>query len=543
RAHVGYYLIDRGRAELERQTHYRAPFGERLFRSLLRHPTGVYLGSIATLTATILAPFLLCASLSGASPAALVAIALLLIVPASDLAVSIINFDTTTLIKPNPLPKMDTASGIPEEARTMVVVPTIFTDEDTVRALIEVLEVHYLANRDENIYLALLGDFPDAQQENMPEDDRLLDVAIKGIEDLNARYGNSKTDRFYLFHRRRRWNAREGKWMCWERKRGNLHEFNRLIRGACDTSHIVATAGADFLSAIRYVITLDADTQLPRDAARRLISAALHPLNRPRLDPCVNRVTEGYCILQPRVSMTLSSASRSSFARIFSGHTGVDPYTTAVSDVYQDLFGEGIYTGKGLYEVDTFEGALADRVPENLLLSHDLFESLYARAALVTDVEFLDEYPSHYDSYARRQHRWTRGDWQVARWLLPRVRDAHNRAVRNHLPLIARWKIFDNLRRSLVAPTILLWFAAAWTILPGSSLLWTLAILFVLAFPAYAHVTNAMLLHPRGIPWTSHFWSVWGDLRTNTAQFALSLILIAHQACLQTHAIALTFHR
>ena len=331
--------------------------------------------------------------------------------------------------------------------------------------------------------------------------------------------------------------------MGWERKRGKLHEFNRLLRGASDTSYIVATADPAFLSKVRYIITLDSDTQLPRDSARRLIGTALHPLNEPDLDSQLRRVTEGYGIFQPRVSMALASSSRSHFSRIFSGHTGVDPYTTAVSDVYQDLFGEGSYTGKGLYNVDAFESALDGRVPENLLLSHDLFESLYARAALVTDIELLDDYPSHYDSYASRQHRWTRGDWQIARWLFPWVRDAQNRSVRNRLPLISRWKILDNLRRSLVAPMMLLWLAAAWTVLPGSALPWTAAILVVLAFPVYAHATNALLLHPRGIPWTSHFWSVWGDVRTNTAQFALSFAFIAHQAFLQTHAITLTFYR
>jgi cyclic beta-1,2-glucan synthetase len=543
RAHVGYYLIDRGRAQLEEAVHYRAGWSERIFRSVLKHPTGAYLGTFAVMTGLFLAPFLLYAFLSGATPPALIAISLLLIVPVSDLVLSALNLDVTILFKPNPLPKMNTVSGTPETARTFVVIPTIFTSEETVRALIENIEVHFLANRDENIYFALLGDFADAALEDMPDDDRLLEAATKGIDELNARYGEPGPERFHLFHRRRKWNPVEGKWMGWERKRGKLHEFNRLLRGAGDTSYIVATAESALLSKIRYVITLDSDTQLPRGSARRLIGTALHPLNQPCLDPRLNRVTEGYGILQPRVSMTLASSSRSHFARIFSGHTGVDPYTTAVSDVYQDLFGEGSYTGKGLYDVDAFEAALAGRVPENLLLSHDLFESLYARAALVTDVELLDDYPSHYDSYARRQHRWTRGDWQIAGWLLRRVRDARNRPARNRLPLISRWKILDNLRRSLVAPTMVLWLTAAWTVLPGSALLWTLAILVILAFPVYAHVTNALLLHPRGIPWTSHFWSVWGDVRTNTAQFALSFAVIAHQAYLQAHAIALTFYR
>jgi cyclic beta-1,2-glucan synthetase len=543
RDHVGYYLIDRGRVELESQVRYRARLHERFLRSLLRHPTGAYLGSIATLTALILAPFLLYAVVSSSSLLGLIGVGLVLLLPISDLVLSVLNLDVTLVVKPKPLPKISTVSGIPEMARTFVVIPSIFTSEEAVRALLENIEVHYLANRDENIYFALLGDFADAPEQDMPDDDRSLDAAVRGIEELNARYREGQADRFYLFHRRRQWNPVEGRWMGWERKRGKLHEFNRLLRGARDTSYIVATADAAFLSKVRYVITLDSDTQLPRDAARRLIGTALHPLNQHYLDKRVNRVTEGYGILQPRVSMTLTSSSRSHFARIFSGHTGVDPYTTAVSDVYQDLFGEGSYTGKGLYDVDAFEATLADRSPENLLLSHDLFESLYARAGLVTDIELLDEYPSHYDSYAKRQHRWTRGDWQIAGWIFPVVRDGHNRRVRNRLPLIARWKILDNLRRSLVAPAMLLSMAAAWTFLPGSALLWTLAILIILAFPVYAHVTNALLVHPRGIPWTSHFWSVWGDARTNTAQVGLSLVLIPHQAYLQAHAITLTFYR
>ncbi|HSE38567.1 MAG TPA: carbohydrate-binding protein, partial [Blastocatellia bacterium] len=426
RAHVGYYLVDRGRAQLEAEVSCRPRLLERFFRSVLRHPTLSYLGTLAVMTALVLAPFILYAVFAGASPLGVVAIALLLIVPVSDFVLTALNLDVTVVFKPKPLPKMNTASGIPGEGRTFVVIPTIFTRQETVRALLENLEVHFLANRDENIFFALLGDFADATQENMPGDDELLETATSGIAELNARY---EEGRFQLFHRRRKWNPVEGKWMGWERKRGKLHEFNRLLRGAGDTSYIVATADPALLSTVRYVITLDSDTQLPRDSARRLIGTALHPLNRPHFDPVVKRVTQGYGILQPRVSMTLASSSRSHFARIFSGHTGVDPYTTAVSDVYQDLFGEGSYTGKGLYDVDAFEAALSGRVPENLLLSHDLFESLYARAALVSDVEFLDEYPSHYDSYAKRQHRWTRGDWQIARWLFPRVRDERKRPV------------------------------------------------------------------------------------------------------------------
>src|SRR5262249_15822917 len=276
---------------------------------------------------------------------------------------------------------------------------------------------------------------------------------------------------------------------------------------------------------------------------RKLIGAAEHPLNRPRFDDATNRVVRGYGILQPRVSISLNSASRSKFVQIFSGYTGIDPYTTAVSDVYQDLFGEGSYTGKGLYEVDAFTELLEGRVPENALLSHDLFESLFARAALVTDIEMLDDYPASYDSYPRRQLRWTRGDWQIAGWLFPYVPDAHGRTVPNQISIIGRWKILDNLRRSLAAPAMVLWLLASWTILPGSAWLWSLFTLITIAFPVYLHVTTSVMLHPRGIPWTSHFWSMWGDIRTKTGQFALSVVLLAHQALLLPDAIVRTLYR
>ncbi|MBC7933664.1 MAG: hypothetical protein H7Z38_24145, partial [Rubrivivax sp.] len=437
--------------------------------------------------------------------------------------------------------------GIPIAGLTMVVVQTLFTSEDGVRELLEKLEVHHLANRDENLYFALLGDFGDAAQEELDTDATLLEAAFSGIEDLNARHsgdGGDGAKRFHLFMRRRLWNEGEAKWMGWERKRGKLEEFNHLLRGARNTSFTVATADSSFLAKIRYVITLDSDTQLPRDAARRLVAVAMHPLNRPQYDARAGRVTSGYGILQPRVSVTLESGARTRFARIFSGNTGIDPYTTAASDVYQDLFGEGSFTGKGLYDVDAFSLSLDGRVPENSLLSHDLFESLYARAALVTDIELLDDYPARYNTFAKRQHRWTRGDWQLARWLLPTVPDAQKGSrTRNLLPLIARWKIFDNMRRSLVAPAILIWLLVAWTVLPGSPALWTLFIVLTLAFPVYAHVTTSLLLHPRGIPWTSHFWSVWGDVVTNTAQIALSIAFLAHQAYLMLNAITRTLYR
>lgn len=542
-AHVGYYLVDAGLSQLEAAFGYRPKLGERFRRWCCRHPTLAYLGSLSLLTTLIVATLLLGMYRAGADTPLLIATFLLALIPASDIALSILNWDVTHLFQPRLLPRMKTVDGIGAAARTMVVVPTIVSSEESVRQLLEKLEVHYLANQDQHLHFALLSDFADAAEEETPADAQLLTAALSGIAELNKRYSNGASQTFHLFHRQRRWNPSEGRWMGWERKRGKLHEFNQILRGARDTSFMVQTADEALMSAVRFVITLDSDTQLPRDVARKLVGTAIHPLNRPHFDRAADRVTKGYGILQPRVSISLESASRSRFARIFSGNTGIDPYTTAVSDVYQDLFSEGNYTGKGLYEVDTFEAALGERVPENSLLSHDLFESLFARAALITDIELLDDYPAHYDTYAKRQHRWTRGDWQISGWLLPRVPDAQRRKVRNTLPLSSRWKILDNLRRSLVAPSLMLWLLAAWLLFPGSTLAWSLFVILALAFPVYLHVTTSLLIHPRGIPWTSHFWSVWGDIRTNTAQVALSLVLLPHQAYLMSDAIIRTLYR
>jgi cyclic beta-1,2-glucan synthetase len=542
--HIGYYLIDDGLPQLERAVAFRPSIGERAACLMQRHPTIAYVGTIVLATSIIVALLTVYAASSGARGLMMAAVAVLSVIPASDLATSFMNWVFTLCVKPRPLPKMDTSSGISEPNRTIVVVPTLLTDEESVRELLGRVEVHCLSNQDEHIFFALLTDFADAPRENMSDDEMLLEIVRVGTAELNARYsGDGQPPRFHLFHRRRQWNSGERRWIGWERKRGKLHEFNRLIRGATDTSFVVNTADLSMLSQIRYVITLDSDTQLPHGTARRLIGTISHPLNRPYFDAELGRVTRGYGILQPRISISLVSASRSLFAQIFSGNTGVDPYTTAVSDVYQDWFGEGSYTGKGIYCVDAFVAALRGRVPENSLLSHDLFEGLYARAALVTDIELFDDYPERYDTYATRQHRWTRGDWQVAPWIMRHVLTEDGRRILNSLPLISRWKILDNLRRSLVAPAVMLWLVAAWTAFPGAPLLWTLFILLTFAFPVYAHVTRGLLIHPRGIPWTSHFWSIWGDVRINSLQVLLNIDFTAHQAYLMTDAIVRTFYR
>src|SRR5438552_3513955 len=541
-AHVGYHLIGRGRRELESDVAHHPPLRQRLKRLLFEHATPIYLGSLSLLTGLGVATAVAAARASQAPHWMWIYVGALALIPASDFAVAFMHRVVHRIARPMPLPRLDLRGGVPEAARTMVIVPTLISSVEGARALVEQLEVHALGNMGPHLHFALLTDFPDAADERLTGEDDVLAAAITGIEALNARYAPGTGDRFYLFHRARRWNGSEGVWMGWERKRGKIEEFNRLLRGATDTSFTVQVGNPGILPHIRYCITLDSDTRLPRDAARQLIGVIEHPLNRPRFDPELGRVVEGYAILQPRVSVTMASAAGSLFARAYAGHTGVDPYTTAVSDTYQDLFGEGSFTGKGLYDVETFSAALEGRVAENAMLSHDLFEGLFARCALVTDVEVVDDFPSSVLAHARRQHRWVRGDWQILSWLLPVLPTRHG-LERNRLPLISRWKILDNLRRSLVAPALLALLASAWTWLPGSPLGWTLAALAVLGFPLLPP-----LMHFAGGPRPQQppgvfLHDVWAELETAGAQVLLEIMLLPYHAYEMLHAIVLTLVR
>ncbi|MGB2696084.1 MAG: carbohydrate-binding protein, partial [Dehalococcoidia bacterium] len=483
-AHVGYHLIGKGRPDLETDVAYHPRLAIRARRFMFAHATSVYLGSIGLVTVAVVALAVAYVHALGGDTRLQGWTAALLLLPASELAVVLVQRLAAHVVMPRRLPRLDFQAGVPEDARTMVVIPTLLTSVSGVAELLEHVEVLALGNVDPRIHFAILGDFADAPTAEQPDDAEILDAARAGVLDLNARLGQGRNDRFHLFHRVRQWNAGEGSWIGWERKRGKLEEFNRLLRGATDTSYRLHIGDAEMLPSIRYCITLDSDTRLPLHAARKLIGIIAHPLNRPVFDTRLRRVTEGYGILQPRVSVTMASAAGSLFARVYAGHTGVDPYTTAVSDTYQDLFNEGIFTGKGLYDVDAFIAALEGRIPENSLLSHDLFEGLHARAALVTDVEVVDDYPASVLAHARRQHRWARGDWQILFWLFPVV-PTRKGLERNRLPVISRWKIFDNLRRTLVPPATLALLALAWLVLPGSPVVWTAGVVAALAFPLY----------------------------------------------------------
>ncbi|MBN2371498.1 MAG: DUF3131 domain-containing protein [Vicinamibacteria bacterium] len=541
-AHVGFHLIGKGRRGLETDVAFRPGLAKRIRRFVFAHTTAAYLGAIGCVTALLIALALAYVRRQGGSLWTQAWAAMFLALPASEMAIAFVQRLAARFAPPRRLPRFDYQAGIPESGRTMVIIPALLTSVAEVQRLIEHVEVLALGNLDPRIHFAILGDYADASMRETPEDEPILSAAREGVEALNARYGEGRADRFFLFHRMRQWNAAERSWMGWERKRGKIAEFNRLLRGAKNTSFETQVGDLSVLAAVRYCLTLDSDTRLPRDAAKKLIGIIAHPLNRPRFDPREGRVTEGYGILQPRVSITMASAVGSLFARVYAGHTGVDPYTTAVSDTYQDLFGEGIFTGKGLYHVDAFMAALEGRVPENALLSHDLFEGVYARTALVTDVEVVDDYPASFLAHARRQHRWVRGDWQILRWLLPFV-PGRSGLMRNRLPLISRFKIFDNLRRSLVAPATVALLLLAWTLLPGSPLVWTSAVLVALALPLYP-LLLAMLAGPRPRqPWRVFLRSTWEEAKTALARTALQLSFVANHAAEMVHAITVTLFR
>jgi cyclic beta-1,2-glucan glucanotransferase len=543
----GYYIVAGGRRAFERRLGFRVPFRIRLRRVYRAHAMVGYLGGIAALTTLLLSGPLFLTWAAGAVSWTLVLLGILGLVPASELAVALVHRLVPFLVPPRLLPKLELAQGVPPELRTLVVVPTMLARQTDIEKQIEGLEVHYLANPEGHLHFALLTDWADATDENMPGDEDLLAALSGGIERLNLRHGSPPGggERFLLLHRRRLWNEKEGKWIGWERKRGKLHELNRLLRGAPDTTFVPVDGRPPAVpQGIRYVITLDADTRLPMGTARRLVGAMAHPLNRPRFDPRKGRVVEGYAVVQPRLTPSLPTGPQSTtYQRIISGPGGVDPYAAAISDVYQDLFGEGSYTGKGIYDLDAFEAALEGKVPENALLSHDLFEGSFARAGLATDVDLFEEFPTNYEVAARRQHRWVRGDWQLLPWILDYARDASGGKQRAGIPPHGRWKMVDNLRRSLAAPAAFLVAVMAWILPDVPPLSWTCLFVGFVVLPAVIPVLDGLLPRQWAISKRSHARAVGHDITVALSQTLLAITMLAHQAWLMADAILRTLGR
>jgi len=542
-AHVGYWLIDKGRPALEQVLQSKPSLKLRLMRLQQRTNLMFYLGPIflLTLTATV---FIL-SSFEGLSLTdwRLWFFGAISFIAASTMSVSIINLLITLCYPPRTLPRLDFSEGIPEDHRTMVVVPTLLQSVKGIDDLVDALEIRYLGNRDRNLFFALLTDFHDASQATQPEDEMLLAYARKAIDRLNVNYEDDRPCIFYLFHRPRVWNPHEKIWMGYERKRGKLEQFNALLRGDNLQAFSEIVGDVSALPLIQYVITLDTDTQLPHDAAQALVGNIAHPLNRPIYDAALRRIVEGYAILQPRVAISLLSVNQSLFTQLYAGEAGIDPYTREVSDVYQDVFSEGSFVGKGIYDVDAFREAVDGRFPENLILSHDLLESEYARSALVSDVLLVEEHPVSYTMEMSRRHRWVRGDWQLLGWLRSHIDEPVNKDVNktkkvaNPLSELSIWKLFDNLRRSLVSIALLVLLVGGWLFGPEPAVFWLLWVIALLILPVLIQAITAMLGKLSECDWLVHIHLVGKLTKTPLIQALLTLIMLPYDAFINVTAI------
>ncbi len=532
--HVGYYLVGKGQPELIRELGKKREQPEENTPFYKKDPARVYISSIAVLSVIIALLPVLYSFGRGTGKAAVIVIAGILgIIPASEIVTAVINSFISRFVPPARFPKLELKDGIPEESATMVVVPTLIPNVKRTLDLIDNLEVFYLANKGENIYFALIGDFKDADEEVLQEDGKIVEAARKRIEELNSKYEASVRPAFYFLCRKRQFNQKQHKWMGWERKRGAIMELNRLLRGNRDTSYVFNSAGLEELPHVKYVITLDADTQLPLETARQLVGTISHPLNRAVFDQQKGIVTEGYGILQPRIDVNIESAAASGFTKIFAGQGGIDPYTTTVSDVYQDAFGEGIYTGKGIYEIDVFQKTLDGTIPENTVLSHDLLEGSYLRTGLVTDIELIDGYPAKYNSYMMRLHRWTRGDWQLLSWVFGT----------NPLSELSRWKMLDNLRRSLLYPALGIIFLLSLSALRESTCAWNWLGVLAVCAPILSHFVNMLFVDDYRVYITKRSATIITGFKALAVQIGLMLAFAPYQAYLMSNAIVKTLVR
>ncbi len=528
-SHVGFYLIDRGLAQLESAVRIRLPVIERMHRLLGRSPLRLHVGTILLITVMFTEALMVHAFVGGVPGWQLILLGLFAFVGASQLASALVNWASTLLATAQLLPRMDFEQGLPPQLRTLVVIPTLLSSPQSVDGLLEALEVRFLGNQDPHLQFGLLTDFRDAMEQTMAGDEPLLQRARTGIERLNEKYRFSDTDRFFLFHRPRRWNPSERIWMGYERKRGKLADLNGLLRGAGPQRFSMVVGRLVAASDIKYVITLDTDTQLPRDSARQFVAAMAHPLNRPRYDEDAHRVGAGYGILQPGMGASLPGSNRSRYSRWCGSEPGIDPYTRSVSDVYQDLFGEGSFIGKGIYDVDAFEFALKGRFPENRILSHDLLEGCYARSGLMSDVHLFEEHPSKYLVDVSRHRRWIRGDWQIAHWLLARVPGTDRQTLRNPLSALSRWKILDNLRRNLAPAALTSLLLLGWIALP-QPWLWTLAVVGVLLIPPSLVCILDALRKPEEVLLGQHLAAVWRSAARSFAMAGFRLACLSHEA-------------
>ncbi|WP_027621850.1 GH36-type glycosyl hydrolase domain-containing protein [Acetivibrio clariflavus] len=543
--HVGYYIIDEGVKQLREEIGPDKTFNKAFSEFVRKRPLTLYIGSVSIITVLIsllIARYVFNSAHKFNGALALLSI-LVVLIPVSDVSVNFINWILNHLFKPSFFPRIELRDGIPEEYSTMVVIPALLPDEKRAKELIDNLEVYYLSNREKNLYFALAGDYKDSDSKDLDGDSKIITTALERIKELNKKYSKDGKDIFFFFHRHRQFNDRQKKWMGWERKRGALLEFNDMLLGSKKTSYSITSTDISLLPKVKYVITLDADTVLPLGTAKKLIGTMAHPLNLPEIDEKRGIVVKGYGLMQPRIGFDIESVNKSLFSRIFAGEEGIDPYACAVSDVYQDLFGEGIFTGKGIYDIEVFQKLLGDAIPENTVLSHDLLEGSYIRTGLVSDLELIDGYPSKYNSYAMRLHRWVRGDWQLLPWIGRKISNRFGKEIANPITAVSKWKIIDNLRRSLVAPFLMLIAFFGFSIFPGNTLAWTGIILLFMYFPFILSGFDYLVYKPVRVMLSRRYIPVICGLKAVFLQITLQFVFLPYQAYLMANAIAISLVR
>ena len=543
--HVGFYLIGKGLPRLLAQ--------EKGFKKSLLRFSGLpkrRLGLLYFLSIGIITLLLTSIAVQYAAIAASLHGVILCIVagfcvlaPAMEVAVNVVNWVVSKALRPKAFPRLALKDGIPENMGTIVAVPTLLPDVNRTLNIIRNLEGQYLRNRDSNLFFALIGAFKDCATRNDPEDDGIIQAAMNAIADLNQKYAHGGPDIFYLFHRARQFDSKNDQWLSWERKRGALMDFNTLVSGSITTSFVHASCATPPFHNIRYIITLDSDTTLPMGMAKKMIGTMAHPLNRPLIDPVKGIVVEGYGLMQPRIDVDCESSSKTIFARVFAGHEGLDPYANAISDVYQDLFDEGIFTGKGIYDVKVFQTVLENAIPDNTILSHDLLEGSYVRTGLVTDLSLIDSYPSHYNSYSARLRRWVRGDWQLLPLLFGKIRNRNREKIKNPLSPLSRWKMLDNMRRSLLAPSLMALAILAFIALPGNPFFWLIYLIGALAAPFFISLVQTLLTSRSAMVSSKRYIPVMLGLKASFLRFLITFTMLPYQAYLMGNAISITLYR
>ncbi len=538
-SHVGFYLIGNGLFDLKKKLRVQNFFWQKVCYFAKKWAFLSYTTSIVVLSIGLTLSLLYKASQSGLDHTKLLILGVVILVCSSQLAVALINWLATLLVKPQPLPKMDFSKVIPINCSTLVVVPCMLESIKNIESLIEALEIRFLGNQDQNLYFALLSDFNDATAEHLPLDTSLVNFAQEKIEELNNKYAETHPGRFFLFHRPRQWNAKENVWMGKERKRGKLLDLNCFIQNP-NVNHFSKVVGnLSLLKQIKYIITLDSDTQLARESAQKLIGTMAHPLNIPCFNDKKEIIVEGYGILQPRIAEALSNTGTSPYVKLFGHEFGIDPYTRTVSNVYQDLFHEGSFIGKGIFDVNAFQKVLKGRFPDNCILSHDLLEGSYLRSGFISDVSLYEKSVSNYLADAKRRIRWIRGDWQLLRWLLPTVYNEKGHKQPNPLSGLSKLKLFDNLRRSLVPIAFLVLLGLNWTILPENHF-WLIIVLLIVVLPAMVNTVLEFLHKPKDMLPSQHFANILNISRKRANQLIVYLACLPHEAWYSLNAILKT---